>query len=314
MERPELRADVGVIERCRECLGHVVQSDGEYVCTSCGLVARKVEGRERFHLEVHIRAPNALGSFMGTKDDADSHADFNGHSTVAHAKRISDLMALEDSAETRCAGMARRVADRLSLPPFVAENAVTLSKKVLAEVRANRENGGRRVFVSAVAAYSLVAACREAGVGHVATTNVTDAVSDMGRKVTKSALLRLGLESSVVLTPVNPESLLGTLMSSLEKSPAVLKRLRKNGAEPGPYFRRLLQASRTVLGALRDIGEGRNPRTIAAVSVYVASREMEPRAVTQRELAEIAGVTEYTVRDFCASVTRKVGPSTPSPS
>ena len=65
MERQLLGTD---IERCRECRGHVVQAGEEFVCTSCGVVARKVE-EEKFHMEIRIRAPsqlsNGLGSFVG---------------------------------------------------------------------------------------------------------------------------------------------------------------------------------------------------------------------------------------------------------
>jgi len=53
--------------------------------------------------------------------------------------------------------------------------------------------------------------------------------------------------------------------------------------------------------------EGCNPRTIAAGSVYLASREVEPRAVTQREVAEIAEMAEYTVREFVIWASGELG-------
>jgi hypothetical protein len=94
---------------------------------------------------------------------------------------------------------------------------------------------------------------------------------------------------------------------ALQSNGAVGRKLAKNGAEPGAYFRRLLQASQTVVSAIRAIGEGRNPRTLAACAVYLASREMGPKVVTQNEVAETLGVAEYTVREFVAEVNHEFG-------
>jgi transcription initiation factor TFIIIB Brf1 subunit/transcription initiation factor TFIIB len=53
--------------------------------------------------------------------------------------------------------------------------------------------------------------------------------------------------------------------------------------------------------------EGCNPRTIAAGSVYLASREVAPKVVTQREVAEIAGMAEYTIREFVIWASGELG-------
>ena len=53
-------------------------------------------------------------------------------------------------------------------------------------------------------------------------------------------------------------------------------------------------------------GEGRNPRSVAASSLYLAYRHSGER-MTQRELAEYAGVAEYTVREVSESIRRSIG-------
>ena len=307
MERPELLGTKGgIIERCRECRGHVVQAGDEFVCTSCGVVARKVE-EEKFHMEIHIRAPsqfsNGLGSFVGAKSDRDSNADFNGICTVGFAKLLSDNLGVDQSS-WNCKTMIRRVADRLFLPAVVRDNAMALSERVLAESRANGGNG-HRTAIPAISAYSLLSACREAGMDHIGSKAVLQAHSDMGHKVSRSALLRMGLESKVPFRPANPKALLRTVIAGLESNGAVQKRLRREGFEPGPYFRSLLQASQAVLASMDGLREGRNPRTVAASSVYIASRGVAPRAVMQREVAEVVGLAEYTVREFVTFVNHK---------
>jgi transcription initiation factor TFIIIB Brf1 subunit/transcription initiation factor TFIIB len=309
MERQLLGTDEGrVIERCRECRGHVVSAGDEFVCTSCGVVARKVE-EEKFHLEIQIRAPgqlaNRLGSYVGDRSDRNSTADFNGHSTVGFAKRISDNLGVDQTA-WNCAAMIRRAADRLSIPSFARENAIALSKKMLADSRANGEPKRHRTSVPAISAYALLSACRGAGMDHVSASAILQTYADMGRRVTKSALLRLGTESATPLRPADPVALLRTVVASLQAGDGVARRLAKSNVEPGPYFRRVLQTSQAIVNAVRGTEEGRSPRTIAAGCVYIASREAGSKAVTQKDVAETMGIAEYTIREFVASVTQKV--------
>ena len=284
------------------------------MCTSCGKVVRQVEEEEKFHLEVHIQAPSQLsdtrlGSYVGDRSDKHSQADFNGVSTLGFAKPLSDTMGM-DGSELKCKAMIRRVADRLFLPAFVQQNATALAWKVLAE----GDGGKRRIRLAAVSAYSILSAARAAGRDHVSPKAIMQAFNDIGQKVTTSALLHLGMDSSVDVRPSDPAALLRTVLNGLQADEKVLKRLRKNGVEPAPYFRRLLQASQTVLAAMDGMKDGRNPRTVAAGSVYLASKDASPGVVTQGTVAKIAGITEYTVRDFVATINRGSGPLNAGPS
>jgi transcription initiation factor TFIIIB Brf1 subunit/transcription initiation factor TFIIB len=311
MERQLLGTDEGsIIEKCRECRGHVTQAGEEFVCTSCGVVARKVE-EEKPQLGIQIRAPsqhaNRLGSYVGDWADRNSTADFNGCSTVGFAKRISDNLGVDQTA-WNCAAMIRRVADKLSIPPFVRDNAIALSEKMLADSRANGEPKRHRTSVPTISAYALLSACRGAGMDHVSASAILQTYADMGRRVTKSALLRLGTESPTPPRPADPAALLRTVVAALQAGDSVARRLAKNNIEPGPYFRRVLETSRAIVNAVRSIEEGRNPRTIAAGCVYIASRGAGSRAVTQNDVAKASGMAEYTIREFVAKVSRELGP------
>src|SRR5437867_2457603 len=299
----------GIVERCRMCRGELAQAVEEVACTTCGAVARR---EERLYLEVQIRAPSQtanrrLGSYIGTNSDKGSDADFNGNSTVGRAKRLSDHMG-EDQAVWDSTTMIERVAGRLSLPAFVRQNAVALSEKMLADRKKNEESGRKhRVAVPAISAYALLSACRAAGVDHVSAKSILTAYSDLGHRVTKSNLLRLGTESQVPFRSANPAALLQTVVSGLESNPAVAERMKKREVEPRQYFRRLLQASGALVGELRGLREGTSPRTIAAGAVYLASRGIGPRVVTQKEAGESLQVAEYTVREFSGWAKRNLG-------
>src|SRR2546428_4900566 len=246
MERPQLLGtDVrGIVERCRMCRGELAQAGEEVACTTCGAVARR---EERLHLEVQVRAPSQtanrrLGSYIGTNSDKNSDADFNGSCTVGRVKRLSDHMG-EDQAVWHSTAMIERVAGRLSLPAFVRQSAVALSEKMLADRKKNEESGRRhRVTVPAISAYALLTACRSAGVDHVSAKSILTAYADLGHRVRKANLLRLGTESQVPFRSANPEALLQTAINGLESNTAVAEGMKKCRDEPRPYFRRIRKA------------------------------------------------------------------------
>ncbi|MEM3448364.1 MAG: transcription initiation factor IIB, partial [Nitrososphaerota archaeon] len=56
----------------------------------------------------------------------------------------------------------------------------------------------------------------------------------------------------------------------------------------------------------RDLTSGRGPTGVAAAAIYIASISLNERR-TQREVAEVAGVTEVTIRNRYKELTDKLG-------
>ena len=223
--------EYAVLRMCPECRGHLVEAGEEWACTSPQLVA-KTEKESTEVVRSGRSTSRSLGSYMGTRQDQNSSADFNGTSTVGFAKLLSDNMGV-DQAAWNCAAMIRRVAEKLSLPPSAIESAVAVSERMLAEGR-NGRLGKRRTSIPAISAYSILSACRTAVFDHVRSMSVIRTRNDMGHKVTKSALLHLGVESPVPLRPADPAALLRSVMRGLESNEVVLKRLKKGGPSQGP--------------------------------------------------------------------------------
>jgi len=321
MESPQIQGTDGktlglrIAERCRECRGALAQSGGELACMKCGVVARTEEATsQKDDLSGKSRPihDERLGSFMGTKEEEHSNASFNGASSVRYMKSVCDHMG-EDAAAWQCASLIERVAGRLSLPAFIAQNAVILSRRLVADRKTMREHGPRkRVTLPTISAYCLLAACRTAGMHHVSSKSVVQAHCDLGRRVTKSGLFRLGAESRIPLRPADPAGMIATVVGGLESNKDVLYRLKKNNIEPHAYFRRVMELSPPMVGRLHGI-RGANPRTVAASSVYLASREMPNKGFTQREAAETLGMAEYSVREFCCWARGVLAPATSGP-
>ena len=89
----------------------------------------------------------------------------------------------------------------MMLPKGVVENAVTTARKLLP---------GRKTYgatIPAISAYSLLHACRSAGITHISHREVLKAYTDGGYRVGKAQLLRIGLESSIALPHSSVEEL-----------------------------------------------------------------------------------------------------------
>ena len=70
----------------------------------------------------------------------------------------------------------------------------------------------------------------------------------------------------------------------------------------------LLKLQRVVLkdAAKKELTSGRGPTGVAAAAIYIASILCNERR-TQREVADIAGVTEVTIRNRYKELTEKLG-------
>jgi transcription initiation factor TFIIIB Brf1 subunit/transcription initiation factor TFIIB len=190
-----------------------------------------------------------------------------------------------------CSLLMGRVAERLALPKSVVQAAEITAKRLLPHREAYRAT------IPSISAYSLLYACRSAGIAHISHREVLKAYTDGGYRVGKSELLRIGLESGMPLPHPTPEDFVRAAIGMLQSSEKVAARLKRENLDPIAYFTRLFEVAKEV-AKTPDLN-GFSPRTVAAGSVYVASRAISSRVFSQREVGEILGMAEYTVREFC---------------
>jgi transcription initiation factor TFIIIB Brf1 subunit/transcription initiation factor TFIIB len=202
-------------------------------------------------------------------------------------------------SEQKCTALIQRISERLLLPKSVARNAVLLAGRLLFV----RESC--HATLPAVVAYSLLYACRSAGVGRVGYKEILVACFDLGYRVKRSQLLRIGIESSLPMPATNIEDLLGSGARNLQRNNEVAARIRKRRLDQRTFFTRLFEVSKEVAAKHRETG-GSSPRTIAASALYLAGLKIAPRTLTQRETANALTIAEYTVREFCALARRQI--------
>ena len=283
--------DYSVLGRCPECREGLVcagEEGGELTCSYCGIVVGGVDNaRGDGSSAPSVSKCEPLGSYIVA--DTESTPSLRGPA-FGWARLIPNIVG-RGTPLLNCSLLTERVAEKLALPKGVAQAANMTARRLLP----HKEACG--ATIPSISAYSLLYACRSAGIAHISHREILQAYTDGGYRVRKSELLRIGLESGMPLPHPTAEDLVRAAIGRLQSSEKVAARLKKENMDPVAYFTKLLKLAKEVAKS-SDLN-GFSPRTVAAGSVYEASLVISRRIFSQREAGETLGMAEYTVRDFC---------------
>ncbi|ENN95712.1 transcription initiation factor IIB [Methanocaldococcus villosus KIN24-T80] len=165
-----------------------------------------------------------------------------------------------------------RIASKLGLPRHVREHAAKIYRNAV-------EKGlirGRSI--EGVVAAAVYAACRKCKIPR--TLDEIAEVSRVDRKEIGRTYRFLARELGIKLTPTNPIDYVPRFASEL--------------GLPGEVESKAIQILKKA--AEKGLTSGRGPTGVAAAAIYIASVLLGCRK-TQREVAEVAGVTEVTIRN-----------------
>jgi transcription initiation factor TFIIB len=164
------------------------------------------------------------------------------------------------------------MASALGLPRDVRETAAVIYRKAV------EKNLIRGRSIEGVAAAALYASCRQCGVPR--TLDEIANVSRVGRKEIGRTYRFVARELGLKLIPTSP----------IDYVPRFTSGLHLKGEVQSKAVEILQQA------AEKELTSGRGPTGVAAAAIYIASILCGERR-TQREVADIAGVTEVTIRN-----------------
>jgi len=174
-----------------------------------------------------------------------------------------------------------RMASGMGLPRNVRETAAMIYRKAALKKLVR----GRSI--EGVTAAALYAACRQCLVPR--TLDEISNISHVSRKEIGRTYRYVSRELGLKLLPTSPEDYSSRFCSRLKLSGDVQAKTLE-----------ILQES-----AHRELTSGRGPTGIAAASLYIASVLCGERR-TQREVAEVAGVTEVTIRNRYKEIAEKL--------
>ena len=288
---------IGSVKNCPSCGNSDIIFDserGEYVCNNCGLVieenvtdvgpewrafdADQRNARARTGAPIKYMKPNKglvteidmynkdiRGAKLPSKRQAQLYRIRKWHkrASIASSSERNYLVALPE---------LNRVASYLGLPDNIRESAALLYRQCV------KNNLIRGRPIETVVNAALYATCRQSGMPR--TLDEISQISGVPKKeigrtyrvIAHELNLRIPLTDPVMYVPryVAALKLSG---EAQERSALLLKQAMKKG-----------------------LVSGRSPTGVSAAAVYIASALVGERR-TQKEVAEVAGVTEVTIRN-----------------
>jgi len=279
------------IKRCPECGSINLTYDeqrGEIICNDCGLVVEEKmvdTGQEMYR-------KSDSGEKKGRGGAPLSMQKFDKGLTT-NVGEISDIYKLESGATRKFLRLKkwqervstsiernlrlamaelRRVASFLTLPTVVRDEASRIYNFVL------QRGLVRGRSMESVIAACIYSACRSYNIPR--TLDEISNASDVERKEIGRTYRFIIRKLGIKVTPSSPKDYISRFGSILHLSPRAqndaLKILKK--------------------AEISELTSGRGPAGIAAAALYVAAL-LNNEKKTQREVADVAGITEVTIRN-----------------
>ncbi len=291
---------------CPECGSRRLVNDrerGELVCQSCGLVIdnnfidrgpewRAFDSDQRMKrartgapmtLTIHDKGLSTMIDWRnrdsyGRAISSKNRAQFYRLRKWQRRIRVSNAI---DRNLAFALSELDRMASALGLPRNLRETAAKVYREAV------KKNLIRGRSIEGVAAAALYAACRQCSVPR--TLNEIAEVSRVSRKEIGRTYRFLSRELGFRLLPTSPSDYVPRFCSAL-----TLKSEARNQA---------LEILRKA--AECELTNGKGPTGVAAAAIYISS-VMSGERRTQRDVAEVAGVTEVTIRNRYKELAEKL--------
>ncbi len=300
-------AEVDIITRCPECNSpHLVRDyeRAEVICQDCGLVldegmidegpewrafdSEQREARERAGPPSTIMSHDkGLSTQIGwrNKDAYGRTIPHRSRAQIYRLRKWQHRIRTSKSGERSLAqGLTEinTMASKMGLPRHVRESAAVLYRK------AATKNLVRGRSIDEVVAATLYAACRQCGVPR--TLDEIADKSNVDRKSIGRTYRTLTRELGLKLLPQSPGDYIARFCNKLGLDMEVQRQ------------------AKDILEAVEreELASGVAPSGVAAATIYIAAM-MCGRPCTQKDVAEVAGVTEVTIRNRYKAISEALG-------
>ena len=292
-------------ETCPECGGTHFESDGmrgERICSTCGCVIDEEiidlgpdwrnfgSGRERDRVGSPLTVmthDKGLSTEIatGSRDGRGASIPQKNMAQIRRLRTWQKRMRISNATERNLATAIthiNRISNAMGMGNNVKEATATIYRKAV------KRNLVRGRSIETVVASCMYAACRQCGSPR--TLDEVANASGVEKKTIGRTYRMMSRQLKLKLMPTKPEDYLQRFCSDLKVSDQVRRR---------------------AMGILRDIGDkeassGHGPTGAAAAAIYISCNLCHERR-TQKQIADISGVTEVTIRNRYRELTTELG-------
>ena len=292
-------------ETCPECGGTHFESDGmrgERICSTCGCVIDEEiidlgpdwrnfgSGRERDRVGSPLTVmthDKGLSTEIatGSRDGRGASIPQKNMAQIRRLRTWQKRMRISNATERNLATAIthiNRISNAMGMGNNVKEATATIYRKAV------KRNLVRGRSIETVVASCMYAACRQCGSPR--TLDEVANASGVEKKTIGRTYRMMSRQLKLKLMPTKPEDYLQRFCSDLKVSDQVRRR---------------------AMGILRDIGDkeassGHGPTGAAAAAIYISCILCHERR-TQKQIADISGVTEVTIRSRYRELTTELG-------
>ena len=289
---------------CPECGStHIIRDyeHGELVCQDCGIIiedgfidqgpewrafdAEQGERRARTGAPITLLSHDkglATEISWSNKDSYGKSIPHRNRAQIYRVRKWHQRIRVSNAAERNLSIALQElnnISAKMGIPKDVKEGAAKIYRKAV------EKNLIRGRSIESIVAASIYAACRQSNMPR--TLDEVAKASEINKKKIGRAYRHLTKELRLSLQPTTPVSYIPQFCNKLSLDKTIMK-----------------EAMKTIDNASKaGIISGKGPTGVAAAAIYIAATRMsQPR--TQKEIAEVAGVTEVTIRNRYKEITR----------
>ncbi|MHA1410166.1 MAG: hypothetical protein ACTSQY_07680 [Candidatus Odinarchaeia archaeon] len=315
---------------CPECNGHIVLLSGEYVCSSCGLVVDKFFEPPLSALNTdNKKSKGALGSRLHIVDGLGSYIDY--HNSKNFHDKTGSILPLETQrlykrlkyrynlygrikdyqTDYRILRLLNQISAALDLPNYIRDTAAYNYRKIK-----QRYPHRIRNHITLIAVCLILAIREYKNVALHTLKEVCYAFRKLGHRVTERSILREALHLKIKLgytvKPRRSEEYIQRILASLSNDHTLNQKIKTRLIDPKRYWNSLMQETLHLLKSVSSVERGgRNPYVFAAAAIYAADQKLayeqqRKSVLTQKAIAKLANVAEYSIRDHYCSILKNL--------
>ncbi len=293
--------------KCPECGStHFIidYERGEMICQNCGYVIEdsfidqgpewRAFDSEQEERRARTGAPMTYLSHdkglateisWSNKDSYGKRIPHRNRAQIYRVRKWHQRIRVSNSAERNLSIALQElnaISSKMGIPKDIRETAAVIYRKAV------EKNLIRGRSIESIVAASIYAACRQVNMPR--TLDEVAKSAEINKKKIGRSYRHLTKELKLNLKPTSPNSYIAQFCNKLNLDKSVQDEAEKIIRKAGEL----------------GITSGKGPTGVAAAAIYIAST-LKNQIRTQKEIAEVAGVTEVTIRNRYKEISKYLG-------